>query len=168
MSDIHMEKQAPRLLYPTLVIAAIAVIIFSLVGIAGITGHLPGASAGLPPAGTVAEKTCVECGVIESIRPIEVRGSGSGVGALVGGLGGALVGNTLGRGDGRTAMTIIGGGAGAYAGNEIEKNSNRHTVWQTRVRMDNGAARTLTTQRQPDFSVGSKVKVVDGQLVARG
>lgn len=168
MSDLHMEKPTPRLLYPSLVIAAIAVTIFSLIGIASITGHLPDASAGLTPAATVAEKTCAECGVIESIRPLEVRGSASGVGAVVGGLGGALVGNTLGRGNGRTAMTIIGGGAGAYAGNEIEKNSNRHTVWQTRVRMDNGTLRTLTTQHQPDFAVGSKVKVADGQLVARG
>lgn len=168
MSDTHMEKPTPRLLYPSLVIAAIAVTIFSLIGIAGITGHLPNASAGSAPAGEVAAKTCAECGVVESMHPVEVRGSGSGVGAVLGGLGGALVGNTLGRGNGRTAMTIIGGGAGAYAGNEIEKNGHRHTVWQTRVRMDNGTLRTLTTRYQPEFGVGSKVKVVDGQIVARG
>lgn len=167
MSDIHLEKPTPRLLYPTLVIAAIAVTIFSLVGIAGITGHLPSALAGLTSS-EIAAKTCAECGVVESVRAVEVRGSGSGVGAVLGGLGGALVGNTLGRGNGRTAMTIIGGGAGAYAGNEIEKNSHRHTVWQTRVRMDNGSVRTLTTQYPPDLGAGSKVKVVDGQLVARG
>ncbi len=172
-------NQPPRLLYPSLVIAAIAVTIFSLLGIAGITGHLPGALAqvaataqapsaeGMAPGDKLAAAACAECGVVESVHAIETKGSGSGVGAVLGGVGGAVLGNMIGAGNGRTAMTLIGGGAGAYAGNEIEKNGKRHTVWQTRVRMDNGTVRTITTHYQPEFGAGSKVKVVDGQLVAR-
>ncbi|HEX8964665.1 MAG TPA: glycine zipper 2TM domain-containing protein [Rhodocyclaceae bacterium] len=175
--NLQTPKQPPRLLYPSLVVAAIAVTLFSALGIAGITGHLPGAFAqvaarqagdkdGAP--GPLAAATCAECGVVESVHAIETKGSGSGVGAVLGGVGGAVLGNMIGAGNGRTAMTLIGGGAGAYAGNEIEKNGKRHVVWQTRVRMDNGTVRTITTRYQPEFGAGSKVKVVDGQLVARG
>ena len=85
------------LLYPMMVIAAIAVIVFSIAGIATITGWMPNAMRGLdvgatesqvapaptPSAATAvpaADKAapafqCAECGVIESIREIERRGS---------------------------------------------------------------------------------------------
>ncbi len=170
MSASNIHRPTPRFLYPSLIVAAIAITVFSLLGIASITGHLPGALAGQPASAEVAAAQaapCAECGVVEAVRAIQTRGSGTGFGAVLGGLGGAVLGNTLGRGNGRTAMTIIGGGAGAYAGNEIEKNGNRHTLWQTRVRMDDGTLRTLTTQFQPEFGVGSKVKLVDGQMVPR-
>ena len=85
------------LLYPMMVIAAIAVIVFSIAGIATITGWMPNAMRGLdvvatepqpaaaetPSAATAVPMTdktapafrCAECGVIESIREIERRGS---------------------------------------------------------------------------------------------
>lgn len=207
MSNLSMPRPVPRLLYPSLVIASVTITIFSLLGIASITGHLPSAladtkpateaathlaaqpaaqataqapaqastaqapatvTAGTHSAATPAHKAvCADCGVIESVRAIETQGSGTGLGAVLGGLGGALLGNNIGAGNGRTAMTILGGGAGAYAGNEIEKNSRRHVTWQTRVRMDNGTLRTLSTSHEPQFAAGSKVRIVDGQLVAR-
>lgn len=82
------------LLYPMMVIAAIALIVFSIAGIATITGWMPNAMRGdvvatesdADPAessGTVVPDgqkpapafRCAECGVIESIREIERRGS---------------------------------------------------------------------------------------------
>ncbi|MGZ8212578.1 MAG: hypothetical protein ACXWUH_18900, partial [Burkholderiales bacterium] len=72
------------LLYPLLLIAAIAVIAFSVVGIASITGWMPSslvsrANAAAPSAEIDTARSgvafeCAECGVIESIREIE-RGS---------------------------------------------------------------------------------------------
>ncbi|CAB1368228.1 glycine zipper 2TM domain-containing protein [Denitratisoma oestradiolicum] len=166
------KRSPPKLLYPALIVAAICVTLFSLLGIATMTGHLPGALAGInetSPAAQSAAKLaaapCADCGVAESIRAITVKGSGSGTGAVIGGIAGAVLGNTMGRGNGRTAMTLIGGGAGAYAGNEIEKNSNRHMVWQTRVRMEDGSVRTFSTHSQPEFGVGAKVRVMGGQVV---
>lgn len=184
-----VKRSPPKLLYPALIVAAICVTLFSLLGIAAMTGHLPQASAGTAAnaaesasvnesedqarslqenrhGGATRAAPCSNCGVIESIRATEAKGSGSGTGAVIGGIAGAVLGNTMGRGNGRTAMTLIGGGAGAYAGNEIEKNSNRRTIWQTRVRMENGSSRTLSSRHQPEFGVGAKVKLVDGQLVA--
>ena len=69
-----------------MVIAAIAVIVFSIVGIASITGFLPNgllsraAAASIEQSGIDTARTgitfeCAECGVIESLREFESRGS---------------------------------------------------------------------------------------------
>ena len=171
--QILKPSRIPRLLYPALIVAAASVTVFSLVGIAGMTGHMPSAFAGnegTQKSESVAMKmaaACSDCGVIESIRAVEVKGSGSGMGAVIGGVAGALLGNGMGRGNGRTAMTLVGGGAGAYAGNEIEKNTRKQVLWETTVRMEDGSLRKLTSSTQPGLAVGARVKVTNGQVVVR-
>ncbi|HEY6895898.1 MAG TPA: glycine zipper 2TM domain-containing protein [Rhodocyclaceae bacterium] len=165
-------RPIPRLLYPSLIVAAVSVAIFSLLGIAGLTGHFPTLLAKTDSAqqaahAKAAAASCSQCGVVESVRAVEVRGNASGVGAVAGGVAGALLGNTMGQGNGRTAMTLIGGGAGAYAGNEIEKNTHKSITWQTRVRLDDGSYRTVSSRTQPDVAAGDKVKLVNGQVIAR-
>lgn len=74
------------LLYPLLLIAAIGVIVFSVLGIASISGWMPSslmsrAHAGVTTSGEIDTARsgvtfeCAECGVIESIRAIEQRGA---------------------------------------------------------------------------------------------
>ncbi len=173
----------PKLLYPLMVIAAIAVTVFSLLGIATLTGTLPLAhsEAGtassiakapqetLPESGTgsaghdrTVASACRYCGVVESVNLVEMKGQGSGVGAIAGGVAGALVGNSIGQGNGRTAMTLLGGAGGAYAGNEIEKNTHKTSSYRIRVRMENGALRTLYQRNPPAVAAGDHVKIVGG------
>ncbi|MBI3937270.1 MAG: glycine zipper 2TM domain-containing protein [Betaproteobacteria bacterium] len=164
------------ILYPTMVIAAITVILFSVVGIATMTGLLPSAisksdsAAAAKPARSrvAAGNACTHCGVVESIRAVEVKGSGSGLGAAAGGVVGGMLGNQIGGGSGRTAMTIIGAAGGALAGNEIEKNMNRSIRYQVRVRMNDGSYRTFYEAAQPALAVGQKVRVVNGGVIAAG
>ena len=64
------------LLYPMMVIAAIAVIVFSVIGIASVTGWLPNTLASTPSAEVDTARSgvtfeCAECGVIESMRELE-------------------------------------------------------------------------------------------------
>lgn len=70
------------LLYPMMVIAAIAVIVFSIVGIATVMGWLPSGLVGrtmaagvqtieVETARSAATFDCAECGVIESIRSMD-------------------------------------------------------------------------------------------------
>ena len=90
---MELTRQYPRrgedLLYPMMLIAAIAVIVFSFLGIASISGWMPHAMVGSSTAvaeTTVASVTpaaattapvfqCAECGVIDSVREIERAGS---------------------------------------------------------------------------------------------
>jgi outer membrane lipoprotein SlyB len=101
--------------------------------------------------------TCTSCGRIESVRAVEVKGQASGIGAVAGGVGGALLGNQLGRGDGRTVMTVAGGVGGAIAGNEIEKHAKRKAGYRVNVRMDDGSLRSIETGAA--FAVGERVRV---------
>lgn len=169
---------------PLMNIAAIAVIVASLVAVGAVTGMIPAAHSQKTDAVQVRNDSvaqpwvmeagrpqqaaaCLQCGVIESIRAIEVKGQGSGVGAVAGGVTGAVVGSQFGHGLGRTALGVLGAAGGAYAGHEIEKNVRKTTAWRVSVRMDDGSVRTLSQSRQPGFAVGEKVKVINGALVSR-
>lgn len=176
-----MENHSrPKLLYPSMVIAAIAVTVFSLLGIATLTGALPFAhsqtgdvTAVEGKTGTEADRSapeklasnCSNCGVVESVRAVEVKGQGSGIGVVAGGITGALLGNGIGQGNGRTAATVLGAAGGAYAGNEIEKNTKKHTSYRIRVRMTDDSIRTLYQREAPGVSAGDRVKIVDGTVV---
>lgn len=114
------------------------------------------------------DAACADCGVVESINQVEVKGSGSGLGMVAGGLTGALLGNQIGRGNGNAVATIAGAAGGAFAGNEIEKNMKKGVRYQVRVRMDDGTNRTTYQSSAPAVAVGDKVRIVNGQVVARG
>jgi outer membrane lipoprotein SlyB len=79
-----------RRLNPLVAGAAVAVMIFSLVGIAAITGMLPGAlsqkSAEIAPGAVAGARAaaCAVCGTVDSIRPVEVHGEATGLGAVAG------------------------------------------------------------------------------------
>lgn len=171
------------LLYPMMIVAAVSVILFSVVGIATMTGHMPSASSQSRDAGVqqeavgqnapsrqaaAAPSSCAGCGVIDAVRTVEVRSEGSGVGMVAGGITGGVLGNQFGGGSGRTIATVAGAAGGAYVGNEIEKGMKKRTVYRVSVRMDDGSIRTLTQSAPPGFGVGQKVRIVDGQVVARG
>jgi outer membrane lipoprotein SlyB len=187
--DMEINKMLvqnhPKLLYPSMVIASIAVTVFSLLGIATLTGAMPFAHSetqegkayeaevradeyGQASAHAVPKKiaaSCSACGTVESVRAVEVKGNGSGIGAVAGGVTGALLGNGMGQGNGRTAATLIGAAGGAYAGNEIEKNTKKHTNYRIRVRMGDDSVRTLYQRAVPGVSAGDRVKIVDGSVV---
>jgi outer membrane lipoprotein SlyB len=163
---------SPRRVNPLVAGAAVTVMAFSVLGIAAITGLLPGAlsqkAADMAPGALTDHQSaaCPSCGTVESIRSVEVRGDATGLGAVAGGLTGAVVGHQMGNGRGNTAMTVIGAAGGAYAGNEIEKNVNKRVAYRVTVRMDDGSFRTVSEATAPAFAVGDKVRVVQGALRA--
>lgn len=112
--------------------------------------------------------TCPQCGTVETVRAVEVPGQGTGVGAVAGGVTGAIVGSQFGNGNGRTAMGVLGAAGGAYAGHAIEKNVRKRTSYRVTVRMDDGSARTFYQSSPPAVGVGEKVRVINGNLAARG
>lgn len=217
-------------LHPALWIAAIAVTLFSLVGIGAMTGLLsfdkntteavapsvaepaptpvplvqtPAPEA--PPAATkpvskpVAQKPaakpassysskpkssetasadvyrsdaakpapCVNCATIASITPITEKGEGSGLGAIAGGVVGAIVGNQIGKGSGKDVARIAGIAGGAYAGHQIEKSQRAHTAYDIVVRFEDGSTQHFRENAEPVWRVGDKVRVENGTLQPR-
>jgi hypothetical protein len=148
----------PVKINPLVIIAVVSAIIFSLVGIAAMTGQMPavnseisvpavrGEVSGIKPNITpiIMEKRasaqqmkranpCVDCGVVDSIVVNDVNGDG--------------------------------GGAGTVSGREFEKNVNKRAAYQVKVRMDDGTDRVISQHDQPVFHVGEKVKIVDDKIV---
>ncbi len=110
------------------------------------------------------EAPCSNCGVVQSVREINTRAEGSGMGAAGGAVVGGLLGNQIGGGGGRQLATIAGAIGGAVAGNQIEGNVNASRSYDITVQLDNGATRTIRQSAQPRWRAGDQVRIVDGQI----
>jgi outer membrane lipoprotein SlyB len=97
------------------------------------------------------------CGTVLSVHAVSVAGQTTGVGAVGGGAAGALVGSQIAGGGNHTVGGIIGAIGGALIGNHVEQNARRATAYDVRVRMDDGAVRTVRQSWAPH--VGEKVEM---------
>ncbi len=111
---------------------------------------------------------CADCGTVEAVTAVQRQGQVNGVavgnttvglGTVAGGVIGGLLGNQVGGGSGKTAMTVLGAAGGAFAGNKIEQNMKTVTVYQVRVRMNDGSTRNVEVSSS--VPVGSRV-IVEG------
>lgn len=116
------------------------------------------------PAPVAAIAVCTECGVIESVREVEAKGTGSGLGAVGGAVVGGLLGNQVGAGHGKDAMTVVGAVGGAFAGNEVEKRVKTSKSYEVTVRLNDGTSRVIKEAGVPAWRAGDKVKLVNGAI----
>ena len=116
----------------------------------------------------IEEATCAECGVIESVREIDAKGTGSGLGAVGGAVVGGVLGNQVGGGRGQTAMTVVGAVGGAVAGNEIEKRVKSTKSYEITVRLDDGSTHVISEAHAPTWRIGDKIKLVNGVIQSNG
>lgn len=125
-------------------------------------------SASTPMAG-------MEYGRIVNIEYLPVgsgapAGNQSILGAVVGGLAGAALGNQVGSGSGRAAATVLGGVAGAALGNQIARNQQGVTTapgYRITMQTDQGVMRTYEVPATGDLRVGDRVRVENG-VIYRG
>lgn len=107
---------------------------------------------------------CSECGVVESVREIDAKGSGTGLGAVGGAVVGGLLGNQVGAGRGQDAMTVVGAVGGALAGNEVEKRVRTTRSYGITVRFEDGSSREISEAKAGAWRAGDKVKLINGAL----
>ena len=125
----------------------------------------PAAShAPAPVVPAVASARCVECGVIESVREIETKGEGTGLGIVGGAVAGGLLGSQVGGGRGKDVMAVVGAVGGGFAGNEVEKRMKATKSYSVTVRFDNGTARSFGEPVLPAWRLGDKVRIVNGAI----
>lgn len=123
-------------------------------------------AAGNQPGNRRVARSCANCGAVEAINVIEVKGEGNYLGMIAGGLAGALLGHQVGGGTGKTVATVAGAAGGAYAGNVIEGKMKTTKHYEVIVRLENGGTQAVSYEAMPGFRVGDKVKVENGTLVA--
>lgn len=109
---------------------------------------------------------CQDCGRVTSVNVADQRGASNALGVVAGGAAGALLGNQIGGGSGKTAATIAGAVGGAYVGKRIQESSGSSKVWTVEVEYDNGRRRAFTFERDPGIARGDRVRDA-GQSITR-
>jgi outer membrane lipoprotein SlyB len=111
---------------------------------------------------------CLDCGVVESVQEVDVKGQATGAGAVAGGVAGAVIGNQIGDGRTRTVARLLGAAGGAFVGHQVEKDVRSTKRYDIAVRMEEGGElRTLSQEQPPTWRAGDKVRVLNDALQAR-
>ncbi len=129
--------------------------------------YAPPPSSSQAPVVVAAAAPCRNCGVIESLRPIEQKGEGSALGVVAGGVLGGVLGHQVGGGRGKDLATVAGALGGAYAGNEVEKNVRKTVKYETIVRYEDGSSQKFMQDGAPGWHSGDHVRVDNGVIMAR-
>src|SRR6266568_4939550 len=168
-----MEAQAARQYHPLVIIAAIAVTLFSLVGIAAVLGWIPtsvggGATAQAPAQPEAAKQAEEQHAVKPKPRPVHqavVPPPPPQVAAICKEC--AVIEDVR---EVEVAGQASGAGAlgGGLAGNQIEKNAKKTKEYQIFVRYEDGTKGMFTQPTPPSWRIGDKVKVINGAIQARG
>lgn len=100
-------------------------------------------------------------GTIVSMKEVEQKGDGTGIGAAGGAVAGAVLGHQIGN---NRVGTILGGVGGAVVGHQVEKKVRATKHWETTVRLDDGSVQTVSTETQPAYREGERVRLNQGAL----
>jgi len=111
---------------------------------------------------SVQTPVCHQCGTVESVQTVTHKGEGSGLGAVAGGVVGGALGSQVGKGEGRTAMTVLGAIGGGLAGNEVEKRAKAVTSYRVTMKMEDGSVQVVEQAQAP--TVGQRFRV-EGQTL---
>lgn len=158
-------------IHPLVAGAAAGVIVLSGVAVAAFTGVLPMSNAEKPIVkererqAAAAPAPCNDCGVVVRVAQTEVKGEATGMGAVVGGVAGAVIGREI--ADRRDVGTVVGAAGGAIAGHQIERHARTKQRYTVQVRMEDGSTRTVTYDEPPAWKNGDRVRVQNGKLIAR-
>src|SRR2546421_4539126 len=101
-------------------------------------------------------------GIVQTVREVEQKGDAKGVGAVGGGVAGAVLGHNI--GDHNKLLTVLGAAGGAFVGNQIEKQARATKHWDLTVRYDDGTTQTFASEAQPFWHQGDRVRLYEGRL----
>jgi outer membrane lipoprotein SlyB len=128
----------------------------------------PGLGGGNYTRTQVRGEQSVRVGIVESVRDVLIDARDTGTGTLVGaGLGG-VAGSTLGRGEkASVAGAIAGAVIGGITGAAVEKSGNDKKGVEVTIRLESGNMIAVTQEKDEEFRVGDRVRVLSGQGVTR-
>jgi len=108
---------------------------------------------------------CGNCGTVVGVEQVRHKDKHLGAGTAIGAIAGGVLGNQIGKGDGKTAATVGGAVAGGAIGHQVEKNNrDGESAWRFSVDMDNGRQVTVMQGDNPDIQSGDRVRVYNGRL----
>ena len=141
----------------------------STLALAVITGCAqPGLGGGNYTRGQVRGEQSVRFGSVESVRDVIIDARDTGTGTLAGAAIGGVAGSTVGGGSRANAVGAIAGAVvGGIIGNAVEKNNNDRKGVEVTVRLESGNVIAVTQEKDEDFRVGDRVRILSGQGTTR-
>lgn len=109
----------------------------------------------------------VRLATVESVRPVTIQGTRSGIGAAAGGVTGGVAGSTVGHGKGSSIAGVLGAVGGGVAGQAIEEGATRKPGVEITVRLQNGELRAIVQEETDKFVAGQKVRLLTLNGVTR-
>ena len=109
----------------------------------------------------------VRLATVESVRPVTIQGTRSGIGAAAGGVVGGVAGTGVGHGKGSTIAGVLGAVGGGVAGQALEEGATRRAGVEITVRLQNGELRAIVQEETDKFVAGQKVRLLTSGGVTR-
>ena len=104
----------------------------------------------------------VRMGTIEALRPVQLEGTKTPIGAGAGAVVGGIAGSSVGGGKGSYVAAVIGALAGGLLGATAEEGMTRTQGVEITVREDSGTTRAYVQQVAENeiFRVGERVRIM--------
>lgn len=138
-----------------------------LLALAVLGGCAQGLGGGAYTRDEARREQNVRMGMVESVRPVQIEGTRSGVGPAAGAIVGGIAGSTVGGGRGSTAAAVLGGVAGGVAGQAIEQGTTRRTGVEITVKLDSGALVAIVQEADETFKPGERVRILSDGRTSR-
>jgi outer membrane lipoprotein SlyB len=117
--------------------------------------------------GEALKEQTVRLATVESVRPVQIAGTRSPIGAVAGGAIGGIAGSEVGQGSGSSAGAVLGAVGGGLAGAAIEEGITRKPGVEITVRLENGELRAIVQEEADKFVAGQRVRLLSSGGVTR-
>ncbi len=138
-----------------------------LICTAVLTGCAPGLGGGSYTRDEARREQNVRMGIVESVRPVQIEGTRSGIGPAAGAVIGGVAGSGVGGGRGSTVAAVIGSVAGGVAGQAAEEMGTRSTGVEVTVKLNSGALVAIVQEADETFKAGDRVRILSDGRTSR-
>lgn len=118
----------------------------------------------------VGQAAVVEFGTVISLRPVEITGQNTGVGAVAGAGGGAIAGSMIGSGNGSLAGMLAGAVVAGVAGHMAEQAIADHQGIEYVITLESGKTVTIVqnyVEGDPSIKAGQRVMIQTSGIYQR-
>ncbi len=135
--------------------------------VAALAGCAQGLGGGSYSRDEARREQNVRMGIVESVRPVNIEGTRTGVGPAAGAVVGGVAGSTVGGGRGSAVAAVLGAVAGGVAGQAIEQGTTGKSGVEVTVKLNSGALVAIVQEADETFRPGDRVRILSDGRTSR-
>lgn len=142
-------------------------VVVAILAVAALAGCAQGLGGGSYTRDEARREQNVRLGVVESVRPVQIEGTRSGIGPAAGAVVGGVAGSGVGGGRGSAVAAVVGAVAGGVAGQAIEEGTTRKNGVEVTVKLNSGALVAIVQEADETFKPGDRVRILSDGRTSR-